>query len=48
MGTKGWLILSGAVLILLGILIRWRSARYDLKDAAIDFSLDAATPQAHA
>ena len=36
MGTKGWLILSGAVLILLGILIRWRSARYDLKDAAID------------
>jgi hypothetical protein len=36
MGAKGWLILSGTALILLAILIRWRTARYDLKDAAID------------
>jgi hypothetical protein len=36
MGAQGWLMLSGVVLIALGALIRWRSARYDLKDAAID------------
>jgi hypothetical protein len=36
LGTKGWLMLSGAALILIGILIRWKTARYDLKDAAID------------
>ena len=36
LGTKAWLLLSGAALILIGILIRWRMARYDLKDAAID------------
>jgi hypothetical protein len=36
LATKGWLILSGAVLVVMGILIRWRMARYDLKDAAID------------
>lgn len=36
MGAKFWLIAAGAVLILLGIFIRWRTARYDLKDAAID------------
>lgn len=36
MGAKFWLIGSGLVLILSGVLIRWRTARYDLKDAAID------------
>jgi hypothetical protein len=36
MRAQGWLMLSGVVLIVLGALIRWRSARYDLKDAAID------------
>jgi hypothetical protein len=35
LGAKGWLILSGIVLVALGIYIRWRTARYDLKDAAI-------------
>jgi hypothetical protein len=36
MGTKFWLMASGAALILIGVLIRWKTARYDLKDAAID------------
>jgi hypothetical protein len=36
MGAKFWLIASGLALILSGVLIRWRTARYDLKDAAID------------
>jgi hypothetical protein len=36
MSAKVWLIASGAVLILVGVFIRWRTARYDLKDAAID------------
>jgi len=36
MSTQLWMMLAGAGLILLGILIRWRTARYDLKDAAID------------
>jgi hypothetical protein len=31
-----WLMLSGAVLVLVGILTRRWSARYDLKDAALD------------
>jgi len=31
-----WLIGCGAALILLAMLIRWRTARYDLKDAAFD------------
>jgi len=35
-GTKMWLIAGGAALILIAILIRWRTARYDLKDAAFD------------
>jgi hypothetical protein len=34
--VQGWLMLSGVVLIVLGALIRWRTARYDLKDAAFD------------
>ena len=33
MGAKVWLMASGAALILIGILIRWKAARYDLKDA---------------
>lgn len=36
MTTQGWLVLSGLLLIVLGAVIRWRTARYDLKDAAID------------
>lgn len=36
MGARFWLIACGAVLIMIGVLIRWRTARYDLKDAAID------------
>jgi len=36
MSSTAWLMLSGATLILVGALIRWRIARYDLKDAAID------------
>jgi hypothetical protein len=36
LSTQAWLMLSGAVLVVIGILIRWRTARYDLKDAAID------------
>jgi hypothetical protein len=35
-GAKFWLIASGLASILLGVLIRWKTARYDLKDAAID------------
>jgi hypothetical protein len=30
------IMLAGALLILIGGLIRWRTSRYDLKDAAID------------
>jgi hypothetical protein len=36
LGAKTWLLLSGAALVLIGVLIRWWSSRYDLKDAAID------------
>jgi hypothetical protein len=36
MTAQGWLMLSGVVLVVLGALIRWRTARYDLRDAAID------------
>ena len=36
MTAQGWLMLSGVALIALGAFIRWRTARYDLKDAAID------------
>jgi hypothetical protein len=36
MSAQTWLMLAGAMLILLGGLIRWRVSRYDLKDAAID------------
>jgi hypothetical protein len=36
LGAKAWLLLTGAALVLIGIFIRWRSSRHDLKDAAID------------
>jgi hypothetical protein len=36
MSAQAWLMLAGAVLVLLGGLLRWRMSRYDLKDAAID------------
>jgi hypothetical protein len=36
LSTNAWLMLAGAGLILLGVLIRWRTSQYDLKDAAID------------
>ena len=34
--TSTWLMLSGAALIVLGALIRWKVSSYDLKDAALD------------
>jgi hypothetical protein len=34
--TSSWLMLSGAVLVLIGFAIRWKVSAYDLKDAAID------------
>ena len=34
MGAKFWLMASGTALILIGVLIRWKTSRYDLKDAA--------------
>jgi hypothetical protein len=36
MTAQGWLMLLGETLIVLAAFIRWRTARYDLKDAAID------------
>ena len=36
MGPGRWLMLGGAVLVLLGILVRRWVSRYDLKDAAFD------------
>jgi len=36
MSSNAWLILAGVILVLLGVLIRWRTARYDLEGAAID------------
>ena len=36
MKAQQWMMLVGAVSILLGGLMRWRASRYDLKDAAID------------
>ena len=36
MGAKFWLMASGLALISTGVLIRWRTARYDLKDAAFE------------
>jgi hypothetical protein len=36
MGAKFWLMASGVALMLVGGWIRWRTGRYDLKDAAID------------
>jgi hypothetical protein len=35
-GTDRWLMLTGAVLVLIGILTRRWASRYDLKDAALD------------
>jgi hypothetical protein len=36
LSASTWAMLSGAALVLLGILARWWASRYDLKDAAID------------
>jgi hypothetical protein len=36
MTAQTWTLLAGAALVLIGILIRWRIARHDLKDAAIE------------
>ena len=33
--TSSWLMLSGAILVLIGFVIRWKVSAYDLKDAAI-------------
>ena len=34
--TSSWLMLFGAILVLIGSVIRWKVSAYDLKDAAID------------
>ena len=34
--TSSWLMLSGAILVLIGFVVRWKVSAYDLKDAAID------------
>jgi hypothetical protein len=36
MTTRTMIMLIGGALVIIGVLIRWRTARYDLKDAAID------------
>ncbi|KAB2919617.1 MAG: hypothetical protein F9K29_04685 [Hyphomicrobiaceae bacterium] len=36
MGISAWMMLSGALLVVVGALIRWKVSSYDLKDAAID------------
>ncbi len=36
MATGMWMMLSGAALVIVGALIRWKVSSYDLKDAAID------------
>jgi hypothetical protein len=36
LATNTWLMLSGTILVLLGLAIRWKVSAYDLKDAAID------------
>ena len=36
MTAKYWLLVVAVALIALGVYIRWRTARYDLKDTAID------------
>jgi hypothetical protein len=36
LGPGRWLMLAGAVLVLIGILTRRWASRYDLKDAALD------------
>lgn len=36
LAVDGWLLLWGGGLMLLGVLIWWRTARYDLKDAALE------------
>lgn len=34
--SNGWMVATGAVAILLGILMMWRSSRHDLKGAVIE------------
>lgn len=36
MESRIWLMAGAGALIVVGLLIRWRVSRYDLKDAAID------------
>ncbi len=36
LGTDGWLLVSGGILVALALLIWWRTGRYDIKGAAID------------
>ena len=36
LSMKAWLVVGSFVLVGLGAFIRWKTARYDLKDAAID------------
>jgi len=36
LGPGRWMMLTGAVMVLVGILVRRWASRYDLKDAALD------------
>jgi hypothetical protein len=36
LGTNGWLAVWGGGLVLTALLIWWRTARYDIKGAAVD------------
>ena len=36
LGTNGWLMVWGGGLVLLAIIIWWRTSRYDIKGAAVD------------
>jgi hypothetical protein len=36
MSTQMWLMMSGIMLVSIGVLIRWGISGYDLKDAAIE------------
>jgi len=40
--AESWMLLAGAALILLGLVIRWRTSRYDLNDAVIGSAWQAA------
>ena len=45
LGTNGWLFVWGGGLVALALLIWWRTARYDIKGAAVDSVWQVATGQ---